>query len=83
MTTTINNVFFDTHASVKKLLDAGFTEKQAEAQTKIISDLVEKDLVTKAYLDMELAKNKAEIIKWITGLLLAQTGIIAALVKLL
>jgi hypothetical protein len=31
---------FDTHASVKKLQDAGFTEQQAEAQVQMVSEVL-------------------------------------------
>jgi hypothetical protein len=38
---------------------------------------------TKTELELKLAETKAELIKWVAGLLLAQSAIIAALVKLL
>jgi hypothetical protein len=40
-------------------------------------------LVTKDYLKAEMEAAKSEIIKWMAGLLLAQAGLITALVKLL
>ncbi len=44
-------------------------------------------LVTKSYLDNALEKTKAElkaeIIKWVAGMLVAQAAIIATMVKLL
>jgi hypothetical protein len=80
-------VQFDTLASVKKLIGAGFTEKQAEAQIEILAQLVDEQLVTKQYLDLtlelRLSQTKVEIIKWVAGMLIAQAVIIAALVKLL
>lgn len=90
----LGKVFFDTHANVKKLRVAGFTEQQAEVQTEILSQLIKDDLVTKNYFAVKMkeldgrlreleARLKAEIIKWVAGLLLAQTGIIVALIKLL
>ena len=74
---------FDTLASVKKLIEAGFTQKQAEAQTEILAQLVDDQLVTKQYLDLRLSDTKLEIIKWVAGMLIAQAIIIATLVKLL
>ena len=92
------SMFFDTHVAVKKLQESGFTEQQAEAQTEMISSLIEKNLATKRDLkelenatkrdlkELE-ARVKGDIIKWVAGLLLAQTGVIvgmiAALIKLL
>ena len=40
-------ITFDTFENVKRLKAVGFTEKQAEVQTKIISELVENRLATK------------------------------------
>ena len=98
-------IAFDTHAYVKKLKEAGFTEPQAEAQAEALtvalsqfkSDMHLDELATKRDLkELELTLEsrlvdvrrdieamKAELLKWIIGLLLAQTGLIAALVKLL
>jgi len=49
----------------------GILEKQDEE--------AKRELATKADLDVKLAQVKAEIIKWVAGLMLAQTAIIAAL----
>jgi len=38
---------FDTHAYVKKLTAVGFTEEQAEVQTRVIAELIESHLATK------------------------------------
>ncbi len=38
---------FDTHAHVKRLIEAGFTEAQAEAHTRSLLELLENRLVTK------------------------------------
>jgi phosphoribosyl-ATP pyrophosphohydrolase len=42
-----------------------------------------KDLATKTDLELKLAEAKADLIKWVAGMLAAQSVIIAALVKLL
>ncbi|NDY57526.1 hypothetical protein G3N56_12360 [Desulfovibrio sulfodismutans] len=49
----------------------GILEKQGEE--------AKRELATKADIDVKLAQVKAEIIKWVAGLMLAQTAIIAAL----
>jgi len=75
---------FDTLKFVRKLTDAGIPREQAEAEAEALVDaLGGADLVTKAYLDARLESAKADIIKWLAGLLLAQAGLVAALVKLL
>ena len=46
----------DTHAAIKKLKEAGFTEQQAEVQTALLSEVVTGELVTKRDLqDLETA----------------------------
>lgn len=93
MSQTIERVFFDTHKAVKNLKAAGFTEGQAEAQTKLISDLIDKDLVTKGHLDLKMSQLelkieqvKSNLLKWIGGILATQVflilGIVIALFKL-
>ena len=41
------------------------------------------ELATKHYLKAEIETAKNDLIKWIAGLLLAQAGLVTALVKLL
>lgn len=90
----LGGVFFDTYAAINKLKKAGASEKLAEAQVELLSRFFEKELVTKGYLNLrlkelesslriEMQKIKNEILKWVTVLLIAQGGMIAALVKLL
>ena len=50
---------FDTHAFVKKLVAAGFTQQQAEAQVQVLARLVYDQLATKRDLkDLELAMKR-------------------------
>ncbi|OHC75169.1 MAG: hypothetical protein A3G18_08155 [Rhodospirillales bacterium RIFCSPLOWO2_12_FULL_58_28] len=42
-----NAIALDTHAAIKRLINAGFTERQAEAEVSIIADLIEERLATK------------------------------------
>ena len=80
---------FDTLEFFKSLKDSGFSQEQSDGVTKALSVIVKKDedLVTKEHLDMQLnirvAELKAELLKWMVGLMLGQTAIIVALVKLL
>lgn len=55
----MHTVAFDTHAAVRKLRDAGFTERQAETLVEVISDAIG-GLMTKAELDAAPANIKAE-----------------------
>jgi hypothetical protein len=56
--------FFDTHASIKKLTDAGFTEQQAEAQVQVIADILQSNLATK--LDIAEVKRDIEALRLAT-----------------
>ncbi len=59
-------------------------EQQAKAILETIQEAHEAaDLVTKQDLTAALAETKLDIIKWVAGMLLAQSAIIAALAKLL
>jgi len=89
MTTTT----FDTLAYAKRLRDAGVPEPQAEAQTAALADALRQnagELATKQdmqelRLDIrrEMAELKADLLKGVIGLFIAQVGLFAALVKLL
>ena len=80
----MNAMIFDTHAFVRRLREGGFSESQAEAVTEALKGAMSgSELVTRDYLDAKLPQEKADIVKWLAGLLLAQAGLVAALVKLL
>lgn len=79
----MNTSSYDTHGLVKRLEEAGFTERQAEVLARELFELILKTLVTKEHLDFRLAELRADIIKWAAGLLIAQGAVIVALVKLL
>ncbi|TAN52441.1 MAG: DUF1640 domain-containing protein [Methylococcaceae bacterium] len=83
-------ITFDTHKFIRKLETAGFTRQQAEAQAEALVEALaatSTDVVTREYLDYRLkaeaASLKVDLVKWVAGMLLAQAGLIAALVKLL
>jgi hypothetical protein len=52
---------FDTHAAVKKLKEAGFTEQQAEAQTALLTDVIAGELATKR--DIETLRRDIETLR--------------------
>ena len=87
-------VTFDTHEAIKKLIEAGVPEKQAEAQVKIWRDVASDQLVTQHYVDMRLkelenrtelrlAELKNEIIVKIGGMIVAAVAVLLAFDKLL
>lgn len=90
-------IAFDTHRFVKRLTETGFTEAQAEAladeQVNLLnSNLANKQDILSLKADMEVLKadlerqmetHKADLLKWMIGALIAQGGVIVALIKLL
>ena len=83
-------ITFDTLKFAKRLKAAGFNETQAEAlsdaQRESLAEILDTSLATKSditRLEKEIASVKAEIIKWVAGMLVAQAAIVATLVKLL
>ena len=76
----MHTMTIDTLAHAKKLRSVGFTEQQAEEVLAVIAEArAADDLVTKADLATALAEAKAEIIKWVVGLIFMQTAVISAL----
>lgn len=86
-------ITFDILALVDKLKTAGFKQDQAEAVVRVISEaqdtLVSNSTLdnrlkeTELRLDVKINEIKYDLVKWIAGMLLAQAGLVAALVKLL
>lgn len=81
---------FDTHAVVKRLKAAGFTEQQAEAHAETLADAISGRFATKADLteatlriEARMAKVEGDmtLLKWMLGFNLAFTS--GILVKLL
>lgn len=109
----------DTYDYAAKLRAVGFTEQQAEVQTRIMAEIVEKQLVSKSEMEQyenalrrdnaqintelkrdireaelrletkivethvkiadtnaKIAEAKTDIIKWVIGFMVAQTGLI-------
>lgn len=49
----MNTIAIDTHKTVRKLMEKGYTEKQAEG---FVEAITESELVTKSYLDHRFAE---------------------------
>ena len=84
---------FDTHKFVKHLTENGFTERQAEVLAEEQVNLLNSNLATKADIlalkaDIEGVKGyieavRADLLKWMFGMMLAGIGIVITLIKLL
>lgn len=91
----MTTITFDTLKFVRRLETGGFTPEQAEAVADAIKSAQDEQRpLTQEYLDYrlkaevaelktEMASIKIDLIKWMTGALIAQVAVIAALVKLL
>lgn len=80
----MTTITFDTLKFVERLRAGGFSDEQAKAEVEALTAafneaIAVRDLATK----FDLEALKAELIKWMAGLLLAQAAIVAALVKLI
>ncbi len=78
-----NAMLFNTYENVKKLKASGFTEEQAEVQTQILAELVDKQLVTRQHLDERLKELEYRLIIRLGTMMVVAVGAIAALVKIL
>ena len=82
----IEAIAFDAHRFVKRLTDCGFTGQQAETLADEHVSLLNGNLATKADIakvEARIEAVKADLPKWMFGALIAQGGVIVALVKLL
>ena len=73
----------DTLQLYERFRSANLDEKAAREIAEVIKEVAENNLVTQQYLDVRLAELKADIIKWVAAMLVAQAAVIAALVKLI
>lgn len=83
-------ITLDTLSMYERLKAANLDEKAAREISELFKEntdhLIEKqkeELATKNDLNMSLQSMKADIIKWVAGMLVAQAAIVATLVKLL
>ena len=92
MTTSMAmTITFDTLAYCKTLQSAGMSQQQAEAMAKaqkaVMEELVAaKELATQAdilRLENRMESNKHELLKWMMGMLVAQSALIVAVITIL
>ena len=86
-------IAFDTHRFVKRLTESGFTERQAETLADEHIALLNANLATKTDIEslkvdieslkVDIESLKVEMLMWPLGALIAQGGLIVALIKLL
>ena len=72
----MTSVAFDTLKLAQRLEAAGFPPKQAQDMASAISETIIETVVTREYLDLRLAELKAEILKWMFGVVGLQTLVI-------
>jgi hypothetical protein len=71
----------DTNSIVKRLEAGGLSRTQAERITEVLNELIGSHLVTKVDLELGLAKQTIKLLTWVAGMLIAQGGLIVALVE--
>jgi hypothetical protein len=88
-----HTITFDTFAFVKTLEESGIDPKQAEAIKNAIENIFDESLgdkiftkddgkLLKSEIREEFHKLKSDTLIWVIGILLAQTGLILAVIKL-
>lgn len=78
----MSTITFDTDAIIQRLRRAGLSEEQAREFVHALRD-AQAELVTKVDLREALSELKADLLKWLLPILLAQAGLIVTLVKVL
>lgn len=83
------SAIFDSYSFVSKLKEAGMPEEQAKVLAEEHQAFLDDKLATKQDLllleksmDTKIESVKADIIKWVAGLLIAQAALVATLLKL-
>ena len=68
----MSTITFDTLDATRRLRDAGFDEKQAEAVVRVLSD-AQSNLVTREHFDssMALIDAKFDKLSWMMGIMIA------------
>lgn len=74
---------FDTYAAVKNLERAGFQEAQAEAVVRTVGEAIDDQVATKADLAALRAEVQADLFKAALAIVVLQTTLTVALIKLL
>ena len=90
---SIKTITFDTYKVVNMLQTKGFTKEQSEALLEVAKEIDLSELVTKGdpkeglselrtELSTKISNLQISLMKWITGMLLAQAGLIVALLQI-
>ena len=74
---------FDTYAAVKNLERAGFQEAQAEAVVRTVGEAIDDQVATRADLMALRAEVQADLFKAALAIVVLQTTLTVALIKLL
>ena len=74
-----DGIVFDTHRFIKRLVETGMDERTAEVEAGLSARIAE----VEAGLLKKLAELETRLLKWMVGLLVAQTGLVVTLIKLL
>lgn len=72
---------FDTLRFAKRLKDAGVSSAHAEAEAEALAEVFAvqaQELVTKTELRHEMSQLRSDLIKWVTGLAVAQISLMIA-----
>ena len=75
----VNAIAFDTLAYAKKLIEAGFTQEQAEVQAEALAEIIDERLATK----QDLRELEMRLIIRLGAMMAASMAIVRALGKLL
>jgi hypothetical protein len=76
----MGTVTFDTLKFVETLRSSGLPEEQAKAMARAFSEAHETaDLATKTDLQLAIAELRADLIKWVVGLALAQMALLVGI----
>lgn len=79
----MSTITFDTVKFVEKLEKAGIPRSQAIAEAEALAEVLDngaQELVTKKDLQIALADLKADLMKWVIGLALAQVGLLVGII---
>jgi len=80
----MTTITFDTLKFVERLKSAGISEEQAKAEVEALTEALNETIaVRELATKLDLENLKADLVKWMAGLLLAQAAVVATLVKLL
>ena len=78
----MSTITFDTLKFVEKLEKAGVPREQAKAEAEALAEVLDsgaQELVTKKDMLIALGDLRADIMKWVIGLALAQVGLLVAI----